>query len=44
VARLKNDDIALGFVVRVGDKNLPSHLAMLSLLRVICAYSNGKKL
>ena len=41
VARLENDDIAFGFVVRVGDDSLPSHLAMLSLLRVICADSKG---
>jgi hypothetical protein len=33
VARLENDDIAFGFVLRVGDDNLPSRLAMLSLLK-----------
>jgi len=33
VAWLENDDIAFGFVLRAGDDNLPSHLAMLSLLK-----------
>ena len=33
VARLENDDIAFGFVLRVSDDNLPSRLAMLSLLK-----------
>jgi hypothetical protein len=33
VARLENKDIAFGFVLKIGDGNLPSRLAMFSLLK-----------